>query len=86
MFKAIRNFFHIRSKEEKYIDGYNAIVEAVKDKEWDLMRDLYYCAVDNDIDFDSFDKGIIRAYRDFHNNGTLNEITLADIQKGDHNV
>lgn len=50
------------------------------------MRDLYYCAVDNDIDFDSFDKGIIRAYRDFHSNGTLNEITLADIQKGDHNV
>ena len=86
MLNFIRKIFNIRSKEQKYIDGYNAVVEAVKDKEWDLMRDLYYCAVDNDIDFDSFDKGIIRAYNDFHSNGTLNEITLNDIKQGDHNV
>ena len=86
MLKFIRKLFNIRTKEEKYIDGYNAVVEAVNNKDYDLMRDYYWCAIDNDIDFDEVDKGIIKAYKDFHNNGSLKEITLSDIQQGEHNV
>lgn len=66
MLKRIRHFFGIYTKDEKFVNGYNAMVEAIKDKDWDLMRDLYFCAID--YDFDEFDKGLIKAYEDYHNN------------------
>ena len=68
MLKRIRHFLGIYTKQEKFVNGYNAMVEAIKDKDWDLMRDLYFCAIDNDYDFDKFDKGLIKAYEDYHNN------------------
>lgn len=86
MLNFIRKIFNIRSKEQKYIDGYNAVVEAVENKDYNLMRDYYWYAINNDIDFDEVDKGIIKAYKDFHNNGTLKAIILSDLQQGEHNV
>ena len=68
MLKRIRHFLGIYSKQEKFANGYNTMVDAIKNKEWDLMRDLYFSAIDNDFDFDEFDKGIIQAYEDYHNN------------------
>lgn len=68
MLKRIRHFFGIYTKDEKFVNGYNAMVEAIKDKDWDLMRDLYFCAIGNDYDFDEFDKWVIKAYEDYHNN------------------
>lgn len=68
MLKRIRHFFGIYTKDEKFANGYNTMVEAIKDKDWDLMRDLYFSSVDNEFDFDDFDKGIIKAYEDYHNN------------------
>ncbi len=70
MLKRIRHFFGIYTKDEKFANGYNTMVEAIKDKDWDLMRDLYFSSVDNDFDFDDFDKGIIRAYEDYYNEDT----------------
>lgn len=70
MLKRIRHFFGIYTKDEKFTNGYNTMVEAIKDKDWDLMRDLYFSSVDNDFDFDDFDKGIIRAYEDYYNEDT----------------
>lgn len=68
MLKRIRHFFGIYTKDEKFVNGYNTMVDAIKNKEWDLMRDLYFCAIDNDYDFDEFDKRLIKAYEDYHNN------------------
>ena len=68
MLKRIRHFFGIYMKDEKFVNGYNAMVKAIKNKDCDLMRDLYFCAIDNDYDFDEFDKGLIKAYEDYHNN------------------
>lgn len=70
MLKRIRHFLGIYTKDEKFTNGYNTMVEAIKDKDWDLMRDLYFSSVDNDFDFDDFDKGIIRAYEDYYNEDT----------------
>ena len=70
MLKRIRHFFGIYTKDEKFTNGYNTMVDAIKNKEWDLMRDLYFSSVDNDFDFDDFDKGIIRAYEDYYNEDT----------------
>ena len=68
MLKRIRHFLGIYTKQEKFVNGYNTMVDAINDKNWDLMRDLYFCAIDNDYDFDEFDKGLIKAYKDYHNN------------------
>ena len=68
MWKRIRHFFGIYTKEEKFTNGYNTMVDAIKNKDRDLMRDLYYSAVDNEFDFDDFDKGLIKAYEDYHTN------------------
>lgn len=65
MLKRIRHFLGIYTKDEKFTNGYNTMVEAIKDKDWDLMRDFYFSSVDND-----FDKGIIRAYEDYYNEDT----------------
>ena len=54
MLKRIRHFLGIYTKDEKFTNGYNTMVEAIKDKDWDLMRDLYFSSVDNDFDFDDF--------------------------------
>lgn len=67
MLKRIRHFLGIYTKQEKFDNGYNAIVDAIKNKEWDLMRKLYYSASNNGFDFNEFDKGIIKAYKDWHN-------------------
>lgn len=77
MLKRIRHFFSIYTKDEKFVNGYNAMVEAIKDKDWDLMRDLYFCAIDNDYDFDDFDKGLIKAYEDYHNENTTTQRYVA---------
>ena len=69
MLKRIRHFFGIYTKDEKFFNGYNTMIKAIKDKDWDLVRELYYSAVDNDFDFNAFDKCIIRAYSDYHNSG-----------------
>lgn len=66
MLKRIRHFFGIYTKNEKFFNGYNTMVKAIKDKDWDLVREFYYSAVDNNFDFNAFDKGIIRAYNDYH--------------------
>lgn len=67
MLKQIRQFFGIYTKDEKFANGYNAMLEAIKNKDCYLMRELYSLAIDNVFDFDDFDRGIIKAYEHFHN-------------------
>lgn len=73
MLKRIRHFFGIYTKAEKFTNGYNTMIDAIKNKDWDLMRDLYWSAVDNEFDFDDFDKGLIKAYEDYHNENTTTQ-------------
>ena len=74
MLKQIRQFFGIYTKDEKFANGYNAMLEAIKNKDWDLMRELYFLASDNAFDFDDFDRGVIKAYEHFHNKNTIREL------------
>ena len=67
MLKRIRHFFGIYTKAEKFTNGYNVVVDAIKNKDWNLMRKLYCSAINNTFDFNDFDKGIIQAYIDWHN-------------------
>ena len=67
MIKQIKHFFGIYTKDEKFTNGYNAMIEAINSRDWNLVQDLYQTASTNAFDFDSFDKGLIKAYQDHHN-------------------
>ena len=67
MLKRIRHFFGIYTKEEKFFNGYNTMIWAIKNKDWILMQNLYHSANVNNSDI--FSKGVIRAYNDYHSSG-----------------
>lgn len=75
MFEFLRHFFGFYTKEERFIEGFNTMVDVIRDGDLQVIRDVYYAAVDN-IDFNEFDKGVIRAYDDWYANGVAKRIEL----------
>lgn len=71
MLKRIRHFLGIYTKAEKFTNGYNTMLEAIKSRDFYLIQDLYYSAVDNEFDFDEFDRGIIQAYKEHYENNNI---------------